>query len=62
MAGGEVGRREEGGGQGQVRKACGTLSQEDEIRRDPGARVLGSPTPAGEAGALECLLWPRRDA
>ena len=61
MAGGEAGRREVGGGQGWVRKACGTLSQEDEIRA-PEARVLGIPTPGGEAGALECPLRSRRDA
>ena len=59
MAGGEAGRRKVGGGQGRVRKACGTLSQEDEIRASE-ARILGSPMPGGEPGALECPLRSRR--
>ena len=57
----EAGRRKVGGGQGRVRKACGTLSQEDDIRASE-ARVLGSPMPGREPGALECPLRSRRDA
>ena len=63
MAGGEAGRREEGGGQGQVRKACGTSSQ-DQMR--PGSQGPGEPyTSRGSRSSgvpvmakERCLMFP----